>query len=51
MRVSLLGTERRREWSLGGVLMRGAQVEAAEVRMLAAESLGFRLGHAGDGIE
>jgi hypothetical protein len=50
-RVLVLGTERRREWFFGGVCMRGAQIEAAEVRQLESAQLAFRLGRAGDGIE
>lgn len=50
-RVSVLGSERRREWSFGGVFMRGAQVEATEVRLPEPEPTVFRLGGAGDAIE
>jgi hypothetical protein len=50
-RVLILGAERRREWFFGGVCMRGAQVEAAEVRQLEGAQLAFRLGAPGDGIE
>lgn len=50
-RVSILGTERRREWFFDGVRMLGAQIEVAELRQLADERLVFRPGSPGDTIE
>lgn len=50
-RVSVLGSERRREWFFGGVIMRGAQIEAAEVRLLEPDLQLFRFGRSGDAIE